>query len=227
MNNSSISPPEDWETSWTLIRAAGEGSEHAMGEFAKRYEPLIRRCLQYRWRSSTKSAWIDDAIQEVFIECIRPGGVLAKADDKFSGGFRSFLRGVVRNIILRFECRPAETNLHSPEDIEAETSLSQVFDREFAKTVMNEASLLQRKLAADRGEPSLKRVQLLEARFQEGLPIRQIAENWGVKSDWLHHEYARARHEFEEALMQVVASHQPASTDAEVRQYCRELLTML
>lgn len=215
------------ETSWTLIKAAAEGSRSAANEFALRYEPVVRKCLQARWVRASGNKLIDDAVQDVFVECIRPGGVLARADKGYPGGFRAFLYGVVRNVMRRFEARPELQPLTDHEAIADESSLGRVFDREFARAVMKEASVVQARLAESRGPASVRRVELLRARFHGDLPIREIAREWAVDPAWLHHEYAKARDEFRAALLKVIATHQPQATDAENEHTCKELLGML
>jgi hypothetical protein len=66
----------------------------------------------------------------------------------------------------------------------------------------------------------------LRLRFEEGLPIRAIAERWGVPAAGLHHAYALARQEFKAILLEVVAFHHPGSP-AEVEQEAASLLTAL
>ena len=123
---------------------------------------------------------IDDAIQEIFLECIRPGGVLAKAQSECPGGFRAFLYGVTRNVILRFESRRDWHSISDQDPAVDESSLGKVFDREFARAVMKEASLLQHRIAELQGSAALRRVELLRARFHDDLSIREIAKSWAV-----------------------------------------------
>jgi len=63
-------------------------------------------------------------------------------------------------------------------------------------------------------------------RFHEGLPIRQIAARWQADAAVLHHEYAKARREFKDALMEVVAFHSPGPPAA-LEKECAELLELL
>ena len=92
---------------------------------------------------------------------------------------------------------------------------------------MAEAAHLQRQQATESGAEAVRRVELLRLRFEEGLPIRTIAERWGVPAaDALHHAYALARQEFRAALLEVVAFHQPGSP-AEVEQEAADLLRAL
>jgi hypothetical protein len=67
---------------------------------------------------------------------------------------------------------------------------------------------------------------LLRLRFEENLPIRTIAERWGVDAAVLHHAYALAREDFRKALLEVVAFHHPGSL-AEVEREAAGLLKSL
>jgi RNA polymerase sigma-70 factor (ECF subfamily) len=69
-------------------------------------------------------------------------------------------------------------------------------------------------------------VELLRLRFQEGLPIREIARRWQIEAAVVHHEYAKARQEFKAALLQVLAFHHPGSA-ADIEQQCSDLLAIL
>ncbi|HEV3005814.1 MAG TPA: hypothetical protein VGX78_15215 [Pirellulales bacterium] len=129
----------DPQTCWTLIRAAVDGQAADREEFAERYAPVVRAYLTARWRGSVWWQDLDDAFQEVFVECLLPDGPLQRGDPIRPGGFRSFLFAVVRHVAQRIEsCQAAQapraaTDLeleHVPMD---ETSLSRVFDRSWAK----------------------------------------------------------------------------------------------
>lgn len=219
-------PPET-ATSWTLIHDAAQGSKSALNQFAERYEQTVRNCLAARWSRSRRISLIDDAVQEVFIECIRPGGALSKADSHYSGGFRAYLFGVMRNVMLRFESRPLPNQAEIEDIVADEGTVGRIFDREYAQAVVKEASMRQRQIAETQGEAAARRLELLHARFYEGKPIRQIAELWAVDPAWLHRQYAKAREEFQEALLEVVAASQPSATRAENLATCKELLSML
>src|SRR5262249_20570614 len=148
-------------------------------------------------------------------------------------GFRAFLYGVVRNVALRLETARARDQKHRPADgVELEnvagdeTSLSLVFDRAWAKAILREAAARQTATAGQAREAAQKRVELLRLRFQEGLPIRDIAQRWQVDAAVLHHEYAKARQEFKAALLEVVAFHHPGPPAA-AEQECANLLALL
>jgi RNA polymerase sigma-70 factor (ECF subfamily) len=204
-------------TCWTVIRAAAAGSPADREELAHRYLPVVRAYLAARWRGSPLRTDLDDAVQEVFVECFRQGGALEAAEAGRVPGFRAFLYGVVRNVARRFESRPVRAAAPL-RDIQAnEESLSRLFDRTWARAIMTEAAQLQQRRASERGPEAVRRVELLRLRFEDGLPIRAIAERWGVVAAELHRAYAKARQEFRAALLEVVAFHHPGSP-AEVEQ---------
>jgi RNA polymerase sigma-70 factor (ECF subfamily) len=67
---------------------------------------------------------------------------------------------------------------------------------------------------------------LLRLRFQEGLPIREVARLWQEDPATLHREYARARQEFKAALLDVMTSYH-ADSPATAERECADLLTLL
>ena len=77
------------------------------------------------------------------------------------------------------------------------------------------------------GSEAGRRVHLLRLRFHDGLPIRDIAERWGMDAAKLHHEYATAREEFRAALRAVVAFHHPDAPSSELDQRATDLLALL
>jgi RNA polymerase sigma-70 factor (ECF subfamily) len=219
-------------TCWTLLRDAAAGGEAPRAEFAARYAPVVRAYLAARWRGSTLIRELDDTIQDVFIECLRAGGLLDRARADEPGGFRAFLYGTVRNVALRAEARRARQLAHEPMDVldlqdlpGREEALSRVYDRAWAKAVVREAAERQSVLAARRGDAALRRVELLRLRFHEGMPIREIARLWGLDAASVHHEYARARQEFRSALRDVIASQHPGSPE-DVDHECAQLLSL-
>ena len=225
-------PPNE-TTCWTMIRGAAAGSAPDRDQFARRYGTVIRAYLAARWRATNWRGEIDDAVQEVFVECFREGGALERADTDRAGGFRPFFYGVARNVALRIETRRARQRERQPPsgvDLEAvaesEEGLSRVFDRAWAKAILREAGERQEQKARHIGEEATKRVELLRLRFQKGWPIREIARQWNADPKVLHHEYARARQEFKAALLEVVTFHHPAPS-ADVERECADLLDLL
>jgi RNA polymerase sigma-70 factor (ECF subfamily) len=220
----------DDSTCWTVLRGTAAQDNEARTKFAAQYTPLVRAYLAARWRDTPRIEDLDDAVQDVFVECFRLGGLVERADPDRPGGFRAFLYGLVRNVALRIEQDRARRRVQG--DVSAEhmaiddESLSRVFDRAWAKSVMREAAARQAERARVEGEGALRRVELLRLRFQEDLPIRAIAQLWAVDPAELHHQYARARKEFKAALLEVMAFYRPGSP-AENERECAELLDLL
>jgi RNA polymerase sigma-70 factor (ECF subfamily) len=211
-------------TYWSLIRDAAGGDPAARERFARVYLPVVSAYLTARWGGRRE---VDDAAQDVFVECFRAGGLLEKADPERAGGFRAFLLGAVRNVARRHEARK-RLDARLPADLPADDNApSEAFDRAWARTLLREAGRVQQKRAELAGPAAVRRVQLLRLRFGDGLPIRDIAAKWDEDPAKVHHEYATARDEFRAALREVVAFHHPGATAGEVDRACAELLGLL
>jgi RNA polymerase sigma-70 factor (ECF subfamily) len=220
-------------TCWTLIESAAAGDRPAREAFAERYLPVVRAYLEARWSQRLSRTELDDAVQDVFVECLRHEGVLHDQRSRRGQGFRAYLFGVVRNIALRVEksrfraLDPPRTDAFDGAAMAAddETS-SRMFDRAWAEAVMREAALKQSERARAEGREALRRVELLRLIFEEDRAIADIAREWNAPAARLHHDYARARREFELALREVVAFHAPESAAAVDRE-CEDLMNLL
>jgi RNA polymerase sigma-70 factor (ECF subfamily) len=191
---------------------------------------MVRRCLRARWGASPLSQEVDDAVQEVFLECARERGALTHADPERGGGFRSFLFGVVRNVARRFETRGGGRRASDSalDRLAAEEDLAALLDREWARCLMAQAAEHHRRSALPRGDAARRRVELLRLRFEEGLPIRAIAARWDTDAAAVHAAYRTARREFQDALRKVVGFHQDGRGGAEnLDAECRRLLDLL
>ena len=215
----------DSDTCWTVIEGAARGSREHRDTFARRYLPAVRAYLRARWRGSPLAQEADDAVQDVFVECFR--GALAR---KQRGGsaFRPYLYGIARNVARRAEDRrgrrrenPALPFSRIPSD---EASLSEVFDRAWAESVLARAREIQAEAAGGNGDAAARRIELLRLRHEDDVPIREIARRWGVEASWLHHQYARARDEFRRALLAAVA-FEISGTPGEVARECAHLVS--
>jgi RNA polymerase sigma-70 factor (ECF subfamily) len=216
-------------TCWTVIRAAAAGEPREREEFARRYASVIRAGLGARWRGTPLIDSLEDAAQEVFLDCFREGGALERVEPGRGGGFRAFLYGVVRNVARRFERDRGRQGL--PLDAAADPpapdrSLSDAFDRAWARALVRQAGERQAALARDKGAQARRRVDLLRLRFEEGLPVREIAARWNEDPSRVHHEYARARREYRAALLDVVREHCPGEDD-DVERECERVLASL
>jgi RNA polymerase sigma-70 factor (ECF subfamily) len=214
-----------------MIRDAAKGDGVAREEFARRYQPVIRAYLSARWRNGAPRDDMDDAVQEVFLDCFREHGALERADPE-AGDFRGFLYGIVRNVARRFEERRAIRREQQPASDffggirDADDPLSAVFDRAWARALLTEAWETLALRARSSGDAAARRLELLRLRFQEEMPIRDIAEAWGADPAHLHHDYARARDEFRSALREVVGRYHPGGPEAAAAE-CVRLLDCL
>jgi RNA polymerase sigma factor (sigma-70 family) len=221
------------ETCWSLIHGAAAGEGTCREEFARLYEPIVRVYLGARWKTGGRLQEIDDAVQDVFVDCLRENGALTRYNPEKGPAFRAFLYGVVRNIARRVEQRPRrskEQQAHASFDAAAEAideeSLGAVFDRSWARARLREAGALQRKEASAKGAAGRERIDLLGLRFEHGLSIQEVAERWNTEPSRLHHVYATARKEFRRCLTTVVRFHHPAATPEELKQECLHLLEL-
>lgn len=217
-----------------MIRGAAAGPGEAREAFARRYVAVVRAYLAHRWKHSRMIGEIDDVVQEVFMECFRQGGVLDRIREVEPSSFRAFLYGVTRNVALRAERRIGRRSqrqrpggLDSDQVVSDDASLSRVFDQAWARALLRHAGQLQEERAVESGGSARTRVELLRLRARENLPIREIARRWNEDPARLHKEYARARREFREALVDLLAFHYPGSTAAEIDQRCADLLELL
>lgn len=219
------------ETCWTVVRAAANGDAAARSAFSEFYAAAIRNYLTARWHGRHHIADVDDASQEVFIECLRPDGALQRADSS-RGDFRALLFGVARNVARRFEKRAIERGRVRPEDsawlqqiASDDAGQTTLFDRSWARSVVFQAKQRHSELAAADGEAGQRRLDLLERRFSGDEMIRDIAASWGVPAQDVHNAYRKARAEFYGCLREVVAAHSP--TGADLDEECQRLLAAL
>ena len=220
-------------TSWHLIEAAASGNESRQNEFVGRYDRGIRRWLQRRWPSAPLAGQIDDAVQEVFVECFKPGGALAKADPDHESGFRQLLRSVIANVARRYETRLGRLQQKTDNERERaailppETTLSRMLDREWAQAIVQEAAREQEERARTLGPSAVLRVELLRLRFHDGLPIRDIAAELELDPSYVHHQYAKARRDFRRALHGVLERRASGSDRAQIEALTDQLIDLL
>lgn len=214
-------------TSWTVIEAAARGDTACRERFVACYVPVVRAYLLARWRESSLRSCVEDAVQEVFVDCFREDGALGRVDPQHGGTFRSFLRGVTRLVARRFEVARVDAPLHDAEGLhDRERELGQVMDRAWAQALLRAALELQLERAQQRDVRTVRRVEILRARVLEEHPVREIAAAMELPRELVHREYARARREFLAAVKVTLGEHLGPSrtaTDEDVR----ELLTLL
>jgi RNA polymerase sigma factor (sigma-70 family) len=225
--------PDAHDTCWTVLRAASSGDAGARSMFARSYAGLIRAYLKHRWRDRPVAAHVDDAIQDTFVECYKPGGVLERAKPG-RGDFRALLYGVIRNVARRYEERTAKSIHRAPgESVYLDElphqadALSRLFERSWAQSLLREA-VEQHRTASENGDPEAnRRFRILRMRHDDGLPVREIAATLGEADvARVHNDYRRARREFAVHLRAVVGKHTGAEGD-DIDIECRRLTALL
>jgi RNA polymerase sigma-70 factor (ECF subfamily) len=213
-----------------MILGAADGCAVDLDRFVERYGPIVQSYLRARWPGPPGREWIDDASQEVFVECFKEGGVLVRAVTKRSAddlpSFRKFLNGVLRNVARRFECgRPVlgfdsafDCRLASEED-----GPDQAFDRAWAESILREAAERQAQRARSMGQEAQRRVELLDRHFNGHEAVADIARPWGMDSKAAHRFFALAREEFREALQEVLCIHYPGTRPSTQREAAKLL----
>ena len=196
-------------TSWSLIHRAAADDESARELFVKRYFPVVRSYLAARWKGDKRGDDLNDAIQDVFVECLRAGGVLDRIEDLRKNSFRGFFYGVIRNVARTHERRWIKSGEETVDESisglrSADESLSRVFDRAWARAVIKEAIDYMKDQARVQDVAAVRRIDLLRLRFFESTPVREIAEQWAEPAEKLHRELTKAREEFAECLREVL-----------------------
>lgn len=216
-----------------MVRAASAGDASARSQFAGHYARPIREYLRHRWGGTPRRDDVGDAEQEVFIECMKPGGALDRADAA-KGEFRALLYGVVRNVARRFEERAARDLQIKPDESvyldalpDQDEALTRVFDKAWARALVREAVVRHAQFARAGDAACRDRYRILRMRHEKGMPVRDIAARLGIEDvDAVHNGYRRARREYRACLREVVAHHTGASP-SDVDDHCKRVLAML
>lgn len=198
----------DAADTWKLVEAASAGDESARHTFARRYEDAIRRWLWFRWHRTPLRGFVDDAVQDVFVECFRPRGALDRVDPNLAPhGFTAFLRGVVQHVACRIE-RSEARNFHrgrrllegSATTAPARLGSPEQLDRRWALSCIRTALLQLDRMSPCCGH-SLR--EFLHLHFEKGLNVRTIAALWRQPSPRVHEMRRRACRCFRECLLRV------------------------
>ena len=193
------------QTSWTLIGRAAQGNALARNDFTEQFAPIVRRQLARRWRGTPVLEDLDDATQEVLLACFQDGGALENACAEAPLSFRGYLFGVVRNIARHFEAerirRGASVDGFTLDGIRSgATTMGRFQDRATARDLLCRATARHLAQAQTEGDGAMRRFELLQLRFEDGLAIREIAEQWDEDPAKVHQQYRRARREFRRSL---------------------------
>jgi len=218
-------------TCWTLVRSAAAGDPQSQAAYCRLYGPVIRAYLSARWRRPADHEEVGDGVQEVFLQCFKPGGALGRADETRPGGFRAFLYGVTRNVAGTLEAARVRRRREGGGDgLEAvpsdDSTVSHVFDRAFAQVLTREARRLLAERAAN-NPTAATRLRALELMYQKGLPSREIAKELGLDVTAVYPLMTRARKEFRAALLEVIAAYHPEDSREALESRWQEVFSAL
>ncbi len=206
------------ETCWTMLHGVAAGEQRARDAFGERYLPIVRKYLLARWRGLRFASHTDDATQEVFFEFLREDGALHRAIAEAKRSFGAYLFGVTCNVARRYESGQRQgRNQVVPEPIDdfefagPDEPASEIFQKGWAQALIEAAAAHLRERAGESDDRARSRVDLLELKFAEGLPVREIAKRWNEDPAIVHREYAKARKEFHASLREVIQFHHPGS----------------
>jgi RNA polymerase sigma-70 factor (ECF subfamily) len=217
-------------TCWSVVLGAAAGEAWDRETFSRLYAPVIKSYLAARWRVPFDAPEVDDATQEAFLQIFKPQGALGNLEPDRAGGFRAFLFGIVRNVALMTERsdrrRRARVQTESalvgePHD-GGDQSCDRVFDRAWVAAIAREAKELMARRA--RSKPSQKHIPaLLELRYAEGLPPREIAKRLGLETAQVYEGLRRAKEEYRTALLDVLSAHNPGVSREDLLRRCQDV----
>lgn len=198
-----------------------------------RCRPLVQHWLRRRWRNTALRTQIDDATQDVFVACLQPGGPF---DPRSTPPERHELPGILRRVVEdtadilerryadeRRHCRCLEVALARPLPDGADAPIQ--LDRRWLRGCLEQAV---RSLAPRHPLATIEHSagEFLSLHLEQGLPVREIARRWRLRSDQVHELRRRAMRRLRAALLRMLGS----SPDLQVRdldEARRELLALL
>jgi RNA polymerase sigma factor (sigma-70 family) len=220
-------------TAWSTIVAAGAGDAGARERFARGYGGVIRAYLAARWQLPAANDAVDDAVQEVFVQCFKEGGALHRVDPDGPARFRSYLYAVVTHVADRIERangvrRVPQEGAGPPLDELArdDATLSRLFDRAWVGMLTRQAWLAMA-ARTETGAGGRERLRILDLRFQQGLTPAAIAERLQLDAAHVYQQLRNAKRDFRAALLDVLASHHPGAGKAELEARCAALVELL
>lgn len=213
-------------TSWTLIGGAASGDATSRGTFARLYGDVVRIELAARMRRAADDADVEDAVQEVMLECLKAGGALERASAKKCTRFRAYLGGITRNVALRYQ----ERQMLQPDTLDRADTVSDPgpaiaarLDAAWSHAVLGEVMALLVHESATSATARM-RLAVLRMRHEEGSSPAEIAAALNITPVRVHYLTAEAKRDFRNALLSVVSQQNPGLTRAEVEAECVALL---
>jgi hypothetical protein len=189
------------------MQAAAAGDSQARAEFARRSCDSVRAWLWDRWRHTPLRSMVDDAVQEVFLECLRPDGALQHLDPaRAVHGTAAFLRGVVRNVAHRIERSEARSSRCRRQLVLGADAPAPEYADPFDADSRHAQVVRALELLDGEEEPQAEHPlgDFLRLHFEEGLPVRAIARRWHDEPAHVHGIRRRACRRFRKCLLRVM-----------------------
>lgn len=168
---------------WQEALAAARGDAAARAAFWAHHARQIHAWLWLRWRHGTLRSSLDDAAQEVYLECFRPGGAMAHLDPtRAHHGLAPFLRAIVRNVAQRFERARRREREHREAYATGRATTDAGVANDTAHGAVDHEQLAAALARLERDDPehdgphSLR--TFVRLHFEQGLPVRAIAHAW-------------------------------------------------
>lgn len=211
-------------TLWSRIEEAGRGDPGALSAVVERYrQPLV----QFVRMQGLSEADAEDLVQEVFLRLFSRD-VLARAD-RARGRFRSYLLGVVRNVIREdaerrsARCRGGGATFVRLSQV-GEVGLEASQEEDPAFDQLWSDHILRRALEALRQE-NPRRHRTLEMRFSEKLSYQEIADRLGHTLQVVKNDIHRARRQLVKVIKEEIGNY--SSSDAEYEEELAAFLRFL
>ena len=215
-------------SSWALVVAAADEDRVALAEFARRYDQFVRRVLAKRWLSSPCRRYFDDAVNAVFVECIKPYGVIQKAQSSKGVSFRSLLYRVVCHVAARFErdhvrdARVVCDSANLAELTESDHNLLEQLTREEVSDAIRRSLAM---MTESEDDATRRRGELLRQHTCEDLKIIHLASGDPQVAEALHREHSKAKKEFTQILFSVIQVNYDTDPD-DLRVIINELFSV-
>ncbi len=201
----------DVEATWRLVGAAAGGDPAARDEFCRHFAPQVRTWLRHRWSHAPFHGFVDDAVQETLLECLRPRGALARCDrERATHGFGAFLRSVAEHVAARIERRQARDYRHQRR---LEVARGRATRPQLAAPAQIDRRWLAGRMQAAmaqcdrRGKATPHSAhELLRLLFLDGLTVREIAARWHQRAEQVHELRRRALRRLRRCLVRMLGA---------------------
>jgi hypothetical protein len=204
---------------WAAIRRIASAGEQEQRAFVLRYAPAVAAYMEARWESNALEGQAEAAVTGAFGELWQRARAMQESDAAGLGDLRRHLLDLSRAVAQRVESRK------SVPAVAERSQFVESYHRAWAHVVMRLAAVEQAERASSDPE-ARKRVELLRLHYFGGIALPTIARLWKTGEQEIGGSIAKAREEFEAALLHVVAYHAPGAARS-AREECDELYSIL